>query len=688
LFNVQKDGFLFSPFAAKYCLDSMIFKPDSQSAVIFNQIFSLYGTISPDGSIVAWSGSVFKEVVTDPQLLVGHRFSETVYWQSAPHVPAAIRQAVEDARNGRELRIQTQFRVSAVKVIDIELNLTPLRDDSGEVAEVFFGAIDVTPREREIAFYKERGEHLVYAAESANVGLWYWDLLGPSSFSTPICNELFDVPAGEILSDSTFHKIIHPDDREKVDSALRDSLAFGREYNLKHRVIRSDGTITTVGVRGKTFRNAENVPFCIMGTVRKVLSPDVSAAGENGTAINGIVSEDAALRAQVAAEKARTEAEDANKMKDHFLAIVSHELRAPLNAILGWAKILLTKEVDDKTRHSALETIERSARSQSKLIDDLVDSARIASGKLKLEMRPINLGEILQNVYNSQKPSAEARGIRLEYVPASENVEVFGDSVRLQQVFTNLLTNAIKFTEEGGSVSIGVNVSDDGAASVVIRDNGRGMSPELLPLIFRQFAQGSEKISGNRGGLGLGLSIVKTLVEKHAGTVVAHSEGPGKGSEFTVTLPILPVNTETTPVSHASKPASGADSLKGIRILLVEDDRDSRDVLTLFLEQNGAIVSGVESVQAALGIMTSASDQLPEVLISDLAMPVEDGYSLIAKIRSFPPNQGGNIPAMALSAFATAENKERAFQDGFQKYHTKPFDPDLIIREIREMISR
>ncbi len=385
-------------------------------------------------------------------------------------------------------------------------------------------------------------------------------------------------------------------------------------------------------------------------------------------------------------KKAREEAVEANRAKDFFLAFVSHELRSPLNAILGWSKILLSKKVDDETQKNALETIERSARFQTKLINDLVDSARVASGKLRLEYRPINLYEIVRNSVQAQKPIAEARNIVFEFRSDSENIPLFGDSNRLQQVFGNLISNAIKFTPESGRVTIEIQTGSDSVAVHVI-DTGHGIEPGALPNIFRQFSQGDVDQAKSNVGLGLGLSIVKILVTKHGGFVQAESKGMGKGSRFTVTLP-LREGQQTVSGDLPAIDVTNRRLLQGVKILIVEDDVDSREVLQLFIQQNGADVTSFESVKAAIAAIIEPDAQLPDVIISDLGMPDEDGYSLIRRIRNLPPQSGGAIPALALSAFTSIESKQKAFEAGFDKYCTKPFEPDLLIKDIADLLEQ
>ena len=451
-----------------------------------------------------------------------------------------------------------------------------------------------------------------------------------------------------------------------------ESQQNGTEYDVEYRVIHSDGSIHWLSTRGKTYLDAEGNPANMMGVVRQIT--------ERKNADKEL------SRVYALEKKARDEAEEANRTKDYFLALVSHELRSPLNAVLGWTKILLTKDVDEETERNALETIERSAMSQAKLIGDLVDSARIASGKLRLELRPMNLFDVIKTVFNSQRPAADAKKINLEFNYDTEKAQVFGDLIRLQQVFTNLLSNAVKFTPEGGNVSINLTTTDK-MVSLSVKDDGQGIAPETLPRVFHQFSQGEQTIVRDQGGLGLGLSIVKTLVEKHEGIVTAKSEGIGKGAEFVVNLPLF-ISRQNLKEPKSDSKSSEGKPLSNFKILFIEDDNDSREVIELFLEQSGAKVKSVESAPEALETLENSKNGLFDVIVSDLAMPLEDGYSLISRIRELPAEKGGKIPALALSAFATKENKERAFSAGFQKYHTKPFEPDLLINDILGLIKK
>ncbi|MGI8788014.1 MAG: ATP-binding protein [Pyrinomonadaceae bacterium] len=646
----------------------MEFILDIQSQAIFENVFAFFGTLSSEGFVLSLEGKVFERIATDPTLLISQKFSETVYWQATEHTSGILENAIAEAAKGTRSNVLLDFRIRADEIIKIELYLHPLTENG----TIFFCAQEVTAREREIEHYKERSEQLLFAAENADIGLWFWDLAQDEIYSTPKCNELFEVAPHDIFTFRAFLKIVHPEDVERVRAALEESQIYGKEYNAEYRVVYSGGNIDWISARGRTFLDANGKPKNMMGVVRRVTDKKLA-----NTELSKIYDRE---------KKARSEAEEANRAKDFFLAVVSHELRSPLNSILGWTKILLTKNVDDETRQNALETIEKSARSQAKLIDDLVDSARVSSGKLRLELRPLNLYEVVKTVYNAQRPIAEARTIALDFSADKKDIQVFGDTIRLQQIFTNLLSNALKFTSEGGSIRINIETKKD-SVKIAFKDDGQGINPEFLPNIFQQFQQGDNKTSRGQSGLGLGLSIVRILTEKHSGRVFAESAGLGHGATFTVTLPLCDSEIEVADKNEKVSPQK-TDPLDGVKILVVEDDMDSREVLSLFLEQSGATVVSAESARQAITFLNELGDDLPDVIVSDLAMPDEDGYGLISRIRKFPVEKGGEIPALALSAFASNENKQKAFDSGFQKYHTKPFEPDGIVEDIRQLLEK
>ncbi len=637
---------------------------------IFKNMFGLFGMLDPNGMVIELYGSLFRKANTDPALLVGQRFSETVFWQSSENTPILLERSIHDAAMGKPVKVLLDFRISSDKKAAVELVLHPLKVN-GSVDRIFISAQEVEERQGRVGHYKREIEELLFAAENADIGLWFWDLVEDKIYSTPKCNELFEIPSYDLLTYDSILNAVHPDDRGRLDGSLRKAHESGTKYSEEFRVLYSDGRIEWVSAEGKSFLDSSGQPEKMTAVVRKITEQKLAAEE-----LEMVYDRE---------RKARAEAVEANQSKDFFLAFVSHELRSPLNAILGWTKILMGKEVDPDTRRNALETIERSARDQNKLIDDIVDSTRVASGKIKLEFRPINLYEIIRVTVNSQRPQAEAHNLSFEFESDREEIMVFADAGRLQQVFSNLISNAIKFTPDGGSVSITIETGKD-SARVRVTDSGQGISVDSLPYIFKQFSQGEVNSERGRHSLGLGLSIVKILVGKHGGTVSAESDGIGTGARFTVELPLSRVAKAQNTLA-GGKATEPKPPLDGARVLLVEDDNDSREVVELFLQQSGGNVKSAASAMAAIEILDNM-DPPPDVIVSDLAMPDEDGYSLLKRIRERPAKRGGLIPAVALSAFTTAESKQKAFDAGFNTYCTKPYDPERLIADILALIPR
>ena len=383
-------------------------------------------------------------------------------------------------------------------------------------------------------------------------------------------------------------------------------------------------------------------------------------------------------------------AERANHLKDEFLAVLSHELRTPLTAIVGWAEILGSSKCDPVTSSRAVEVIRRNARIQGKMIDDLLDHARIISGKLRLTVQPLDLGTIIIASVDGLRPAAEAKEIRLQLQLDAPALQVSGDPDRLQQVAWNLISNAIKFTSRGGRVIVGLDRVES-HVEFTVRDTGMGIAPEFLPHVFDRFRQGDGSSTRAFGGLGLGLAIVRQLVELHGGTVRVESDGEGLGSAFTVSLPLMAVRSAISEngseqVPEFRQPALDCPAeLFGLRVLVVEDEVDTSDLLQVMLERCGVIVTTASSATAALeALATEAFD----VLISDIGMPEEDGYSMIAKVRALGDEQGGKIPAAALTAYASEEDRIRVLRSGFQIHMPKPISPSELIAVVANLAGR
>jgi PAS domain S-box-containing protein len=375
---------------------------------------------------------------------------------------------------------------------------------------------------------------------------------------------------------------------------------------------------------------------------------------------------------------AREEAEAANRIKDEFLATVSHELRTPLTAITGWASMLLNQPLPQAQTRHAVEVIAKSAKSQSELIADILDVSRIGTGKLKLDIRPVEIERVFQAAVDVVQPAAEAKRIALHVAVDDRHCLVQGDSSRLQQAIWNLLSNAVKFTNEGGKIEARLTVVLD-RAEISITDSGIGIDPLFLPELFQQFRQADGSSTRRYGGLGLGLAIVRHVVEMHGGTVSASSRGKGLGSAFKITLPLMQevAATETKPeAAAAGTPPEKERTLDHVRVLVVEDDPDTLDLLKLVLDESGADVVTAPSAREAVNVF---EHWRPDVLVSDLAMPEEDGYQLIRQVRSRGLERGGNIPAVALTAYTRDYDRTRALAAGFQMHLAKPIEPKELI---------
>ena len=379
---------------------------------------------------------------------------------------------------------------------------------------------------------------------------------------------------------------------------------------------------------------------------------------------------------------ARNEAEKANRLKDEFLATLSHELRTPLTAMLGWLTMLRGGKLDGETSSHALQTVERNARAQAQLIEDLVDVSRIVGGKLQLEVQPVDLIDLITRSVDIVRPAANARGVILEVIADSEIGPVAGDPSRLQQIIWNLLSNAVKFTPRDGHVYITLR-SLGSLAEIEIRDTGVGISAEFLPSVFERFRQAESPATRSHRGLGLGLAIVRHLTELHGGTVRAASDGDGKGATFTIRIPLATDHHALKSAgSERPEPLSSPEPLKGLRVLLVEDEKDARELLALTLRVSGANVEAVESVQEAL---TTLQTSRPDVLLSDIGLPYESGYDLIRQIRAMSSDLS-RLPAVALTAFATERDRELALSAGFQTHLTKPIEPAALVEAIEHAI--
>ena len=396
-------------------------------------------------------------------------------------------------------------------------------------------------------------------------------------------------------------------------------------------------------------------------------------------------SEEAREQLLVRAERARADAEAANRIKDEFLATLSHELRTPLTSLLGWSSVLREARRDEKVLNQGLEAIDRNARVQAQLIDDLLDVSRIVSGKLNLDVRPLDITSVARAAINVVRPAADAKGIVLDYWAEPGLGAICADSARLHQIIWNLLSNAVKFTPNGGRIN--VRVERDGSdARVTVKDTGQGIDPEFLPRVFDRFRQADSSTTRSFGGLGLGLAIVRHLVELHGGTVSAQSDGVNQGATFSATFPLLADRNEPVAVSQSGEVnALEFRSLDGLKVLLVDDEPEAREIISTVMERTGAQVTACTSASEALAKL---SEWKPDVILSDIAMPDEDGYSFIGKVRSLPRDKGGETPAAALTAYARDVDRRQALAAGYQMHIAKPIGASQLVHMVARLAGR
>jgi len=424
------------------------------------------------------------------------------------------------------------------------------------------------------------------------------------------------------------------------------------------------------------------VPLLASGEIRSVIAL-VGTSGRRFGPADMSLAEDIARRAALAMDNVRLyrEAHDANRAKDEFLATVSHELRTPLNAILGWTRLLREEALDKATVTRALETIERNGRSQAQLIEDILDASRIISGKLRLISEPVELVNVIRAALDTVRPTANAKGVLLEESLDSP-FRILGDADRLQQIASNLLTNAIKFTSKAGKVLVKLERTES-TIQLSVSDTGKGIKPEFLPHIFDRFTQAEQTSKRAHGGLGLGLAIVRNLVELHGGSIHVESPGEGKGATFFVHLPISAVSL--LPASEDGKISYQSGELSGLRVLVVDDEPDARDMLTHALQKFGLEIQCASSAPEALAKMR---DSRPDVIVSDIGMPEADGYWLMTQVRSLPPEAGGETPAIALTAYAGSEDRARALSAGYHFHFPKPAEAAELAQAIAAATGR
>ncbi len=469
---------------------------------------------------------------------------------------------------------------------------------------------------------------------------------------------------------------IHPDDCERCATIFEEAFDAREQFSAEYRLRRADGEYRWVTDRGVPRFDADGTFIGFIGSVM-----DISERKE---------AEEEHAKLFRSEQEARQKAEEASRLKDEFLATVSHELRTPLTAVVGWAHMLQSGQLDEQMTAGALDAITRNARSQAQLIDDLLDVSRIITGRLRLDVRPADPVAFIEAAIEAVSPAAQAKGVRVQTVIDTGVGAVAGDPQRLQQVVWNLLSNAIRFTPRDGLVQVRLERVHS-RIEIVVSDSGSGISPEFLPFVFDRFRQADMSTTRHHGGLGLGLSIVRHLTELHGGTVNAQSEGPGHGATFTVQLPQVGVyykdnqGVRVHPAAELNQEPDPTERLDNLQVLVVDDERDTRNMLKAMLSEYGAEVTTAASAAEALSIF---SQRKLDVLICDIGMPGEDGYEMIRKVRALPRDQGADIPALALTAYARREDRLQALRAGYQMHVPKPVAVNELVTIIASIVAR
>ncbi|KYC36529.1 hypothetical protein WA1_43345 [Scytonema hofmannii PCC 7110] len=530
---------------------------------------------------------------------------------------------------------------------------------------VLVSIMNITARKQAEKALRQSEERFQAFMENSPTAAWITDVDGRVLYLNPTYYRIFKLPTNNAIGKSIFDLYPIEIAQQFLDN-IRMVARINQVLEAIERAPRTDGTLGDFLVY--KFPLTDGSGQCLVGGVAVDITERERAYRERH-------------RAEQALQKQTEQLVQANRIKDEFLAVLSHELRTPLNPILGWSKLLRTRKYDEATTVRALEIIERNAKLQTELIEDLLDVSRILQGKLTLNIGTVDLASAIATAIETVRLAVQANSIQLLTVLEPNIGQVWGDSVRLQQVVWNLLSNAIKFTPSGGQVEVRLE-SHGSMAQIQVCDTGKGISPEFLPYVFDYFRQADGTTTRKFGGLGLGLAIVRHIVELHGGTVKAESLGEGQGATFTVTLPLMKMPLHSAPnLKQSVEPPP----LNGVKVLVVDDEIDTRELIAFILEQSGAEVTQVASASEAIQALMQFQ---PDLLLSDIGMSEVDGYMLMRQIRAMSPNLGGQIPALALTAYALEGDYQQAIAAGFQQHITKPVDPTALVTAVAKLTGR
>jgi PAS domain S-box-containing protein len=571
---------------------------------------------------------------------------------------------LEQIRRGERVpHFETKRRRKDGQILDVSVTISPIRTGDGTIVGASKVARDLTEQKR-----SGRAESLLAAiVGSSDDAIISKDLQGIITSWNLGAERMYGYAADEIVGKSIL--LLLPADRKQEEMTILERIRKGERLDHFETLRRrKNGEVFPVSLTISPVKDSQGT---IVGASK--IARDITELRRISSDREQLLTSERAARAQ---------AESANRMKDDFLATVSHELRTPLNAIVGWTQVLKESDLRLDTLEG-VETIERNAFAQAQVIDDLLDLGRISSGKMTLDIHPVDLPEIIRDAIDSVRHSADARQVTIQTVLNSSGGTMMGDKNRLQQVLWNLLANAIKFTPKGGRVVLTAGRINS-HLEIVVSDNGAGITSDFLPHVFERFRQADPSTTRRAGGLGIGLALVKHLVELHGGEVRAESLGTNQGATFTVSLPFVAMRMDRPPsqgISHRP-PLSPAEDLGGIKILAVDDDQDSLEVIRRVLSARNATVQTANTVDQALTLFRSIK---PDVILSDIGLPDVDGYEFIRRIREMP--DGRNVPAAALTALARGEDRMRALNAGFQTHLAKPIAPGELVAVVRSLAA-
>ncbi|HKD69399.1 MAG TPA: PAS domain S-box protein [Candidatus Binataceae bacterium] len=621
-----------------------------------------------EGAITSWNRAAEK--------LFGYSAAEAIGQHITLIIPSE-RHAEEDGilarlRRGEKIdNFETVRQAKDGRKLEISLTVSPIKDAQGQTVGASKMVRDVT--ERKLA-YEDR-ERLAAIIDSSDDAIISKTLEGIITSWNRGAEKLFGYGAAEAIGQHI--TLIIPSERHAEEEGILARLRRGEKIDHFETVRQAkDGRTLHISLTVSPIRDAQGQTVGASKVARDIT--EQKRMEEQRARVAGI--ERAALRT----------AQEASQLKDDFLATVSHELRNPLNSIVGWAGLLRSGKLDEKTTARAIESIFRASQAQDRIIGDLLDISRVVSGRMRLDVRPLQLIKVLEEAVDTIRPAADAKQIRLHCLLDPAASPMAGDPDRLRQVFWNLLSNAVKFTPKGGRVQI-LSQRINSHVEITVSDTGAGIDPELLPKVFERFRQGETGTNRQSSGLGLGLAIVRSLVELHGGTVQAESKGNGQGASFIVRLPTLialsPIDEEgrTHPVLDEALRVQKVPSLSNLRVLIVDDEVGARELVSTILVQAQAEVRAAGSASEALKVL---DEWQPDVLVADIGMPEVDGYEFIRKVRLRGAQSGGAVPAAALTAYARTQDRLRVLSEGYQMHIPKPIQPAELVTVVASLAKR